>query len=117
MMRTAVQSTTSLLASALKESRRESKSMLKTVVFMSSISAVFDPTAPPNRRFTEDSWNIYAEAATPEVQERLRQGHGSEDPSLGYLFYQATKVAAERAFWQFGRENVFPVDMVALCPA
>ncbi|KAK4237889.1 hypothetical protein C8A03DRAFT_44303 [Achaetomium macrosporum] len=113
MMWAAVQGTTSLLASALAESRRESgKGVLKSVVFMSSISAIVDPISPPSHVFTEDDWNQYALAAT---RGQLRHGHTAL--KLGYLYYQASKVAAERAFWRFGRENKAPFSMVALCPA
>ncbi|KAK3311539.1 uncharacterized protein B0T15DRAFT_386674 [Chaetomium strumarium] len=119
MIRAAVKGTTSLLVSAVREYRRNSgRGVLKTVIFMSSISAVFDPTSPSTRVFTDSSWNQHAEAATPQVLKRLKeQGPGSDDPALGYLFYQATKVAAERAFWRFAQEIIFPLDMIAFCPA
>ncbi|KAL2269285.1 hypothetical protein VTJ83DRAFT_1469 [Remersonia thermophila] len=105
MMRAAVQGTTSLLASALAESNRSSP--LRSVVFMSTISAIFSPGRPAGHVFTEADWNDAAEA---EMQ-RL----GRKTP--GYVVYQASKTAAERAFWRFADESRPRFGMVALCPA
>ncbi len=109
MMRAAVQGTTSLLTSALAESIREPGRAcpLKSVVFMSTISAVFSPTKPAGHVFTEADWNDVAE------QEVRRLGRNSP----GYVIYQASKTAAERAFWRFGRETGAGFGMTALCPA
>lgn len=108
MMRAAVQGTTSLLASALAESKRESgNGRLKSVVFMSTISAIFSPSKPADHSFTEADWN---DAAEEEVR-RL----GKNSP--GYVIYQASKTAGEREFWSFGKETDAPFGMTALCPA
>ena len=109
MMRAAVQGTTSLLASALAESMREPgrADSLKSVVFMSTISAVFSPSKSAGHVFTEVDWNDVAE------QEVRRLGRNSP----GYVIYQASKTAAERAFWRFGRETGAGFGMTALCPA
>jgi nucleoside-diphosphate-sugar epimerase len=108
MMRAAVRGTTSLLASALAESKREPRQgALKSVVFMSTISAVFSPATPAGHAFTEVDWNDVAE----EEVRRL----GKESP--GYVIYQASKTAAERAFWKFGQEAEAGFGMTALCPA
>jgi nucleoside-diphosphate-sugar epimerase len=105
MMRAAVQGSMSLLSSALAEST--GKGVLRSVVFMSTISAVFSPSKPAGHAFTEADWNDVAE------QEVQRLGKGSS----GYAIYQASKTAAERAFWRFGRESGARFGMTALCPA
>jgi len=106
MMRAAVQGTTSLLASVLAESKRESrKEALESVVFMSTISAVFSPKSA-GHVFTEADWN---DAAEEEVR-RL----GKSTP--GYVIYQASKTAAERAYWAFGNQTGAGFSMTALCP-
>jgi nucleoside-diphosphate-sugar epimerase len=108
MMRAAVQGTTSLLASALAESKRGSgDGALQSVVFMSTVSAIFSPSKPAGHVFTEADWN---DAAEEEVR-RL----GKTTP--GYVIYQASKTAAERAFWRFGKETGSGFGMSALCPA
>ncbi|KAH6628799.1 hypothetical protein F5144DRAFT_631876 [Chaetomium tenue] len=108
MMRASVQGTTSLLASALAESKKGSqKDVLKSVVFMSTISAVFSPSKPSGHVFTEADWN---DAAEEEVR-RL----GKNTP--GYVIYQASKTAAERAVWKFGRDTEAEFALTALCPA
>ena len=108
MMRASVRGTTSLLASALAESKKEHRNdVLKSVVFMSTVSAVFSPSRPAGHAFTETDWN---DAAEEEVR-RL----GKNTP--GYVIYQASKTAAERAFWQFGKDTGAEFDMTALCPA
>lgn len=109
MMRAAVQGTNSLLFSALAESKRRTahQNALKSVVFMSTISAVFSPTTPAGHAFTEADWNDVAE----EAARTLAPG------SSGYLIYQASKTVAERAFWKFGQESGAGFGMTALCPA
>lgn len=108
MMRASVQGTTSLLASALAESKKGSQEdVLKSVVFMSTISAVFSPSKPSGHIFTEADWN---DAAEEEVR-RL----GKNTP--GYVIYQASKTAAERALWKFGKDTGAGFSMAALCPA
>jgi nucleoside-diphosphate-sugar epimerase len=108
MMRASVQGTTSLLASALTESKKQPrKDVLKSVVFMSTVSAVFSSSKPSGHAFTETDWN---DAAEEEVR-RL----GKNTP--GYVIYQASKTAAERAFWKFGKDTGAEFSMTALCPA
>jgi nucleoside-diphosphate-sugar epimerase len=108
MMRAAVKGTTSLLTSALAEAQREpGKGTLKSVVFMSTISAIFSPSRPPGHVFTEADWN---DAAEEEVR-RL----GKNTP--GYVIYQASKTAAERAFWRVAEETDTRLNLTALCPA
>ncbi|KAL2173594.1 uncharacterized protein P884DRAFT_280889 [Thermothelomyces heterothallicus CBS 202.75] len=108
MMRAAVRGTTSLLSPALVEARKRSgKDALKSAVFMSSMSAVFSPNRPAGHVFTENDWNDVAE-------EELRR-LGTSAP--GYTFYQASKTAAERAFWEYGKEIGAEFAMTGLCPA
>lgn len=106
VMRAAVRGTTTLLASALGEYQAK-KGVLRSFVFASSISAVFSPARPPSHVFTEADWNDVAE------EEVRRLG---KDVS-GYVLYQASKTAAERAFWEFGEEKRPGFAMAALCPA
>ncbi|KXX75462.1 putative NADPH-dependent methylglyoxal reductase GRP2 [Madurella mycetomatis] len=106
VMRAAVEGTTSLLGSALAEWQAK-KGALRSFVFASSISAVFSPARSPGHVFTEADWNDVAE----EEVRRL----GSD--VSGYALYQASKTAAERAFWRFGEEKAAGFGMVALCPA
>ncbi|KAL2262284.1 hypothetical protein VTK26DRAFT_1836 [Humicola hyalothermophila] len=106
MMRASVRGTTSLLASALAE-REAGKGALESFVFMSTISAVFSSTRPDGHVFTESDWNDEAERQLAEL--------GANTP--GYVIYQASKTAAERAFWQFGQETGAGFAMTALCPA
>ncbi|KAK4143595.1 uncharacterized protein C8A04DRAFT_12281 [Dichotomopilus funicola] len=118
MMRAAVRGTTSLLASARTEARRRGKSKsnpFRTVVFLSSFSAIVSPSRPAGHVFTEADWNDDAE------EEVRRLGKNAS----GYVVYQASKAAAERAFWRVGEEVEMEAesegkggfDMVALCPA
>lgn len=106
MMRAAVNGTTSLLASALAE-HEAGKGVLKSVVFMSTISAVFSTAKPDGHVFTESDWNDDAERQLAEL--------GKSTP--GYVIYQASKTAAERALWKFGQESNAGFAMTALCPA
>lgn len=55
MMRAAVQGTTGLMDSALAASR--SGNPLRSVLFMSSISAVFSPNHEPGYRFDWTDWH------------------------------------------------------------
>ncbi|KAK4185951.1 putative oxidoreductase [Podospora australis] len=108
MMRAAVEGTTSLLSSAASASSE----VLKSIVFMSSISAVYSPEADQGQnqhQFTSQDWNRSAE------QDVARLG----DKTPGYVIYQASKSAAERAFWRFAEENEPPLGwgMASVCPA
>jgi nucleoside-diphosphate-sugar epimerase len=104
-MRAAVEGTTSLLASAFSPQALPS---LQSVIFMSTISAIFSPLRPKGHIFTESDWNDMAER---EVNEKGKQAEG-------YVIYQASKTKAERVFWENSpsRPNQ-SVRMVTLCPA
>ena len=117
MMDAAVKGTTSLLSSSLRPSPSSSSSVLRSIVYMSSISAVYSPK--PGREdhiYAEKDWNDDAE------DQVKREG----DRTPGYVVYQASKAAAERAFWRFAEENreelvggrrLAVVGMRVLCPA
>ncbi|KAK4102359.1 NAD(P)-binding protein [Parathielavia hyrcaniae] len=109
MMWAAVQGTTSLLAAATAESHRREpgKGALQSVVFMSTISAIFSSSHPAGHVFAEADWNDAAE----EDLRRL----GRDTP--GYVIYQASKTAAERAFWRVGEETDTRLNLTTLCPA
>jgi len=80
---------------------------------MSTISAIFSPDQPPGHIFTESDWNDHAE------RETARLGASVD----GYTLYQASKTAAERAFWDATAKEEQELSqplgfgMVALCPA
>lgn len=122
---TAVRGTLSILESALRassgtsagyedrdEPRKENgdadgeeEEQLKSFVFMSSASAV-RMRVPDPVTFTEADWNTQAEA---EVKE-------AGDSAFGHVVYAVSKVAAERALWDWVREKKPPFAATALCP-
>ncbi|KAK4445393.1 hypothetical protein QBC34DRAFT_165031 [Podospora aff. communis PSN243] len=105
VMRAAVEGTTSLLASAFSPQAIPS---LQSVIFMSTISAMFSPLRPKGHVFTESDWNDVAER---EVEEKGKQ-------TEGYVIYQASKTRAERVFWEQAQDRPNQdVRMVTLCPA
>ncbi|KAF7554005.1 hypothetical protein G7Z17_g3204 [Cylindrodendrum hubeiense] len=91
--------TRSILESAIKESS------IKRVVLMSSIAAVLNKKKDSNR-FTEADWN------TEALGEVKRLGKNSS----GILIYFASKVASERAFWEFRAEKKPSFTMTAVNP-
>ncbi|KAM0556919.1 hypothetical protein ACHAPJ_005594 [Fusarium lateritium] len=96
----AVQGTLGVLKSAVTEPS------IKSVVLMSSIAAILDIKKELPARFTEADWN---DAALGTVKKL-----GKESPKP--LIYFASKVASERAFWEF-RDEVKPsFAMTALNP-
>ncbi|KAK4198962.1 putative oxidoreductase [Triangularia verruculosa] len=108
MMKAAVDGTTSLLGSAIGSSQK-----VRSVVFMSSISAVYSPSPDrgPRHVFTSADWNQEAEAKVAELG----------DKTLGYITYQASKTAAEKALWKFVDEKKDPawagVNVTTFCPS
>jgi nucleoside-diphosphate-sugar epimerase len=61
---------------------------------MSSIGAIRS-SQPPPYTFTENDWNNFAEKMCAEK--------GTETP--GPVIYAASKVAAEKAFWEFKKKK------------
>lgn len=78
---------------------------LKTVVVMSSIASIKNMHEPPYT-FTEKDWNDFAEKMCEEM--------GASTP--GPVIYTASKVAGERAFWQFRDERKPNFTMTAINP-
>lgn len=96
----AINGTKSILESALKAGPQ-----LKSVVLMSSIAAVLSNKEPPYT-YTEKDWN--------EVSEGLVQQLGKAAPSP--QIYVASKIAAEKTFWKFKKENDLAAAFVAVNP-
>ncbi|KAI0538957.1 hypothetical protein GGR58DRAFT_466721 [Xylaria digitata] len=103
---TAIQGTLSILESALKAASAPTEGNgLKSFVLMSSTSAV-RMTVPGPRTFTEEDWNTKAEADVKEAG----------DKAFGHVIYAASKVASERAFWEWMKEKEPPFAATALNP-
>ncbi|KAF2794978.1 NAD(P)-binding protein [Melanomma pulvis-pyrius CBS 109.77] len=100
VLHAAINGTKTLLNSALKAGPS-----LKTVVLMSSIAAIKNANPPPYV-FTEADWNDFAEGEVARL--------GKETP--GPVIYSASKVAAEKAFWQFREEKKPHFTMTAVNP-
>jgi nucleoside-diphosphate-sugar epimerase len=97
-MSTAVDGTLSVAQAALKEPG------VKSFVLMSSIAAVRSFTKIAT--YTEEDWNTEVEAAVKE-----------KGPDAGAMaIYSASKVAAERAFWQWVEQKQPHFSATALCP-
>ncbi|KAI8955570.1 hypothetical protein F4801DRAFT_528257 [Xylaria longipes] len=104
---TAVQGSLSILESALKVASEQTKEeeCLKSFVLVSSVAAV-RMHVPGAVIFTEKDWNTQAEPAVKEA------GHNA----FGHIIYAASKVASERAFWNWVEEKKPPFAATALCP-
>ncbi|KAH7394167.1 putative NAD dependent epimerase/dehydratase [Phaeosphaeria sp. MPI-PUGE-AT-0046c] len=101
VLHAAVTGTKTILASALKYSGPQ----LKSVVVMSSIAAVRS-SHPPPYTFTENDWNDFAE--------KMCEAKGKETP--GIIIYAASKVAAEKAFWEFKESEKPKFAMASVNP-
>ncbi|KAH7019318.1 hypothetical protein EDB80DRAFT_700458 [Ilyonectria destructans] len=99
VLEAAVEGTRGILESALKEPS------IKSVVLMSSIAAVMNKKED-SPRFTEADWNT----------EALDQVKSLGKKSPGPLIYVASKVASERAFWEFRIEKKPSFSMAAINP-
>ncbi|KAI0975387.1 NAD(P)-binding protein [Xylaria arbuscula] len=116
---TAVNGTLSILESALKVARgakveegaegggkgQEKEKDLRSFILMSSASAVREPRPGP-MAFTEKDWNTTVEAEVREAGDR----------AFGHVIYAASKVASERAFWDWVETNKPPFAASALNP-
>ncbi|KAH7401533.1 putative NAD dependent epimerase/dehydratase [Pyrenochaeta sp. MPI-SDFR-AT-0127] len=78
---------------------------LKTIVLMSSIASV-KSSHPAPYIFTEKDWNDFAE--------KICEEQGSEAP--GPVIYSASKVASEKAFWEFHAKNKQTFTMASVNP-
>ncbi|KAJ3532941.1 hypothetical protein NM208_g8207 [Fusarium decemcellulare] len=104
VIRSAVQGTLGILNSAINEPG------LKAFVYMSSIVAVRGRGPKyQGRAVTEEDWNDEAEETLAEA--------GAE--VTGHQIYAASKVKAERAFWDFRAKNASKISfsMTAINPA
>ncbi len=91
----AVKSVTSILHSAVKHAGPQ----LSSVVYLSSVAAVWDYAvgmADPSYEFSEKDWNEWAEKTALEV---------GDENGAWLMWYPASKAAAEKAIWKFKDEN------------
>lgn len=100
VMHGAVQGTLSILRSAAKEP------LVKSFVLLSSVAAISRLTKGPHK-VTEEDWNDWAEAMVEQK--------GTDTP--GPVIYSASKTAAERAFWKFGKESNVGFSMTSVNPS
>jgi nucleoside-diphosphate-sugar epimerase len=98
VMNTAINGTLSIAESALQEPS------VKSLVLMSSIAAV--RTITKVATFTEKDWNGEAEALVEEK--------GAD--AGGFAIYSASKVASERALWQWVEKKKPHFSVTALNP-
>ncbi|KAI1340915.1 hypothetical protein F5Y15DRAFT_378322 [Xylariaceae sp. FL0016] len=100
VVRLGVDSTLNMLKSASKAGPQ-----MRSAVYMSSAAAVFN--MPPEQKLhTEEDWNTTAEAILKEQGEEAG----------GFNAYLASKTLAERAFWNFRKEQEPQFGMTALQP-
>jgi nucleoside-diphosphate-sugar epimerase len=97
----AIIGTQTILESALAHAGPQ----LKSIVVMSSIAAIRSSQTPPYT-FTEKDWN--------DVAEKMCAEKGTETP--GPMIYAASKVAAEKAFWNFKKEKKPGFAMASVNP-
>ncbi|RGP64011.1 hypothetical protein FLONG3_9710 [Fusarium longipes] len=103
VINSAVQGTLGILQSATKEPG------FKSFVYMSSIVAVRGQAPKhPERGYTEEDWNDQIEDALSEA--------GAE--ATGHHIYIASKLKAERAFWEFKEKHADKINftMTAVNP-
>lgn len=94
----AVRGSLSILESALKAGPE-----LKSVVITSSVSAIVSRDKPQDYAFSEDDWNDWAEEAARKQFSTLTA-------------YSASKTAAERVIWTWGKENKHTFSLTAVNP-
>ncbi|KAI9695934.1 MAG: hypothetical protein M1820_008346 [Bogoriella megaspora] len=102
---TAVKGTTSILASAVAYAKTQPDPPLRSFVLTSSTAAMQRPKDPPYT-FTDRDWNDFSPAQVAEK--------GSEVES--YHIYRASKVASEKALWQFRDEHKPSFTVTAINP-
>ncbi|KAK3291135.1 uncharacterized protein B0H64DRAFT_450602 [Chaetomium fimeti] len=99
VLHSAINGTVRVLESAKKEPN------IKNFVLMSSVTAIFEPKSE-DYTFTEADWNTAAENVVAEL--------GKATP--GRVIYTASKVAAERAMWNFRDEHKPSFTLTAINP-
>lgn len=100
VLHSAINGTARVLESALKEPK------IKNFVLMSSITAMLQPPQDADLTLTEAHWNTFAENTVAE------QGKGTP----GRIIYAASKVAAEKALWNFRDEHKPSFTVTAINP-
>ena len=92
-----------ILSSATKH-----KEIKRFVLTSSSAAAVFPI---PGKKFTvsKDSWNDFS-------VDKAWGKDGEDDPALGYHVYCASKVAAEKALWEFVKQQKPSFEANAVLP-
>ncbi|KAI0474034.1 NAD(P)-binding protein [Xylariaceae sp. FL0804] len=125
VIRTAVDGTLSILESAFAEASRRATAEaegegegetagttgwlpLRSFVLMSSVAAIRSSRGRV-ATYTEADWN-------EEVDEMIREQQGGDQQVSGHLAYSASKVAAERAFWDFFNTKSPSFTATSLCP-
>jgi nucleoside-diphosphate-sugar epimerase len=99
IMHAAINGTTSILESAVKQSS------VKHFVHMSSIVAVFEPKEG-DYTYTEKDWNTVSEALV------AKEGKGANGTDI----YMASKTASEKTLWKFRDERKPKFTVTALNP-
>ncbi|RYP68291.1 hypothetical protein DL769_005553 [Monosporascus sp. CRB-8-3] len=98
----AIGGTNSLLNSAFTHAGPQ----LEALIVTSSATTASNPSAPPGAILDEASWNIVALATANE--------QGDSTPPM--VLYRASKVAAERAVWEFRDQRKPPFAITTICP-
>lgn len=91
--------------SILKSAEREGKN-IQRIVITSSFASVVNPTSDPSHVFNETQWNEHSPKVVKE------QGIDAPPSEV----YRCSKVMAEKAAWNFVKENKPNFDLVTLCP-
>ncbi|KDQ17916.1 hypothetical protein BOTBODRAFT_171618 [Botryobasidium botryosum FD-172 SS1] len=91
------------------QSIKQFGTLVKRVVFTSSVAALLEPKSETPATYTEADWN------TSFLEETKAKGVNAGPLTT----YRASKVAAERAAWDFVEQNKGEIefDLVALLPA
>jgi nucleoside-diphosphate-sugar epimerase len=107
VINTAVQGVRSVLASA-HLSTGAGSSTVKSFVLLSSVAAVVGkkPNDNPQYTFTEADWDDVSQIEVARL--------GKQSPSM--MIYKASKTAAERAMWDFQRDEKPVFTMTAINP-
>jgi len=98
----AVESTKSNLESAMDHAGPQ----LESIVYMSSVAAVWDfgrSMAEPDTEFAEKDWNEFSERTAREI---------GDENGAWFLWYPASKAAAERAVWAFKEDRKVRAPML-----
>ncbi|KAI9286175.1 hypothetical protein BC943DRAFT_359352 [Umbelopsis sp. AD052] len=101
----AIKGTTSILNSALQYGKN-----VKSVLVVSSLASLLDPTVPEKYTYTEKDWNDAAIKSMIDLKEK-----GESIP--GFVAYMASKTEAEHAVWKFKEDNKLPFTISTILPS